>query len=240
MRVAWNKGLTKYTSPLLRKIGHNISKALTGRFLGSNHPRWKEKKEFKCFQCKKIIVCNPSKQKKFCSRQCLAIWRSENLHGKNSCNWKGGISKPYCIDCGKRIWTGFTRCKRCSRKGEKNPNWKGGTSNIRDLIRSLKEYKEWKKAVLKKCNYTCQKCGKRGGRNLDAHHFKKSYSHIVKDFLNKYNQFSPVEDRETLLRLAISHNDFWNIDNGIILCRSCHKEIENYFFKGANCAITRN
>jgi len=47
--------------------------------------------------------------------------------GKNSSNWKGGITKPKCEICGKII---TYRCKRCSKcrdkSGKNNPKWRGG------------------------------------------------------------------------------------------------------------------
>lgn len=226
--TTWNKGLTKDISPLLRQIGENISKANKGRI-------YKVRSKKICPICNNAFFLRPSisKIRKFCSRKCMGIWMSRNLKGKNSHNWKNGISKPKCIDCGKIIWIGFKRCLRCASKGKLNRNWKGGITPIRGLIHSLKEYKEWKFAILKKCNFTCQDCGKRGGRNLDVHHYPKSYSELVGEFLKQYNQFSPIEDKETLLRLAMTHQPFWDIDNAIILCRKCHQKTKNYFYKGA-------
>ena len=41
-------------------------------------------------------------------------------------------------------------------------------------------------------------------RNLEAHH-KKAFYLILEEFLQQYSQFSPIEDKETLLRLAITY-----------------------------------
>jgi len=35
---------------------------------------------------------------------------------------------------------------------------------------------------------------------------------------------NPIEDKETLVRLAISYEPFWNIDNGKTLCKICHNK----------------
>jgi transposase/5-methylcytosine-specific restriction endonuclease McrA len=67
--------------------------------------------------------------------------------------------------------------------------------------RKLLEYKLWVEAVFKRDNYTCQKCGKKG-KKLEAHHI-----------------FNWADYPE--LRYAI--------DNGITLCRECHKEFHKQF-----------
>ena len=63
--------------------------------------------------------------------------------------------------------------------------------------RRTPEYYRWRKAVYERDNYTCQKCGTRGG-NLNAHHIKP---------------FSKNKELRT------------DINNGITLCCKCHKEV---------------
>lgn len=75
------------------------------------------------------------------------------------------------VDQGKFFWERTSRDRECS------------------------SYKEWREAVYQRDDYTCQKCGQRGGK-LNAHHIK-SYA--------KYPD----------LRL--------DINNGITLCVDCHK-----------------
>lgn len=55
-------------------------------------------------------------------------------------------------------------------KGAANNKWKGGVSKIGQKLRSTPEYAKWRKAVFEKDDYTCQKCGVRGGE-LRADHF---------------------------------------------------------------------
>lgn len=45
--------------------------------------------------------------------------------------------------------------------GNKNPMWKGGITPINAKIRNSKEYADWRTAVYKRDNYTCQGCGDR-------------------------------------------------------------------------------
>ena len=54
--------------------------------------------------------------------------------------------------------------------GEKGSNWQGGKTQGQ-RIRMTAVYRKWRIAVLKKDNYTCQVCLKRGG-NLEVHHIK--------------------------------------------------------------------
>jgi 5-methylcytosine-specific restriction endonuclease McrA len=75
--------------------------------------------------------------------------------------------------------------------------WKGFNHPEQLRFRGSKEYREWKKAVIKRDNYQCQSCGKRGGK-LHGHH--------IKDF-SAYPE----------LRLEVS--------NGITLCKPCHDAI---------------
>lgn len=63
--------------------------------------------------------------------------------------------------------------------------------------RQTKEYKKWRQNVFIRDNFTCQNCGERGGR-LEAHH-KKEWAYYP--------------------------NERYNIDNGITLCKRCHKKI---------------
>ena len=116
-------------------------------------------------------------------------------------------------------------------RGSKNPHWKGGISSLHDLIRhSTSEARQWREEVFKRDNYTCQKCSDKKGHNLEAHH-KRPFAKIFSDFLKYYNQFSPFEDKETLLRLAITYKPFWDVDNGITMCEECHKEERKYVSK---------
>jgi 5-methylcytosine-specific restriction enzyme A len=81
-----------------------------------------------------------------------------------------------------------------SKKGIKNPMWKGGISPERVRIWHSLEYKLWREAVFKRDDFKCTWCNKIGG-TLNADHIQL---------------FSERPD----LRFAI--------DNGRTLCKSCH------------------
>lgn len=76
--------------------------------------------------------------------------------------------------------------------GHSIPPWERGKSNKRNTP----EYQAWRNKVFERDNYTCQKCGQKGG-TLNAHHIKsfKDYPELRTD-----------------------------VNNGITLCEKCHKE----------------
>lgn len=84
-------------------------------------------------------------------------------------------------------------------RGEKSGGWKGGVSQWRNALTSSVTYKNWRTAVFKRDNYTCQRCNERGGR-LEAHHIH------------------PVREHKNDLSI-------YDVNNGITLCKKCHKLI---------------
>ena len=102
--------------------------------------------------------------------------------------------------------------------GSKSRTWKGGVTPIHSLIRKLPEYKVWKITILGR--RFCQECR---DKCHYAHHIYP-FKNLLQDFLREYSQFSPMEDKETLVRLAITYKPFWNLTNGIALCKKCHTE----------------
>ena len=81
------------------------------------------------------------------------------------------------------------------KKGILHPNWKGGKSKRKHPFD--KRYKKWRIAVFARDNFTCLICRKVGGY-LEAHHIKS------------WADYSRLR---------------YKINNGITLCRECHKLI---------------
>ena len=131
--------------------------------------------------------------------------------------WHKGKTGVYSKDTLEKMSKG--------RRG-KIPWNKKGLRPLHDIIRRLFEYKEWRTKVFQRDNYTCQDCLAKG-KYLHAHH-KKRFAILLQEFLEEYNQFSPMEDKETLVRLATKWKPFWEIDNGETLCKDCHELTKNY------------
>ncbi len=160
------------------------------------------------YTCKSILQTG---RDKFCSKRCYSIsqkgWEPWNKGLK-----KSGMSGKHHTKESKEK----TRATLVQKKG--------GITPLHLLIRTSLENDLWIKQVFERDNYTCQECNQRGG-NLEAHH-KKDFAIILKEFLDEYDQFSPIEDKETLLRLAFKYKPFWDIDNGETLCGGCHDLIK--------------
>lgn len=118
--------------------------------------------------------------------------------------------------------------KRPEISGDRHPNWKNGRTSLWHLIRNLPESKSWRFQIFKRDNFTCQECDYRHGKILEAHHIK-SFSTLLGEFLKQFSQFSPIEDKETLARLALTYKDFWDVNNGITLCKKCHYDTQKVY-----------
>ena len=144
------------------------------------------------------------------------IWLGKNLTQKTK-------NKISLAKMGVKLSEKTKHRMSLSRKGKKHWNWQGGKSPLFKLIKSLQEYKNWRKNIFERDNYICQNCGLGGsGVYLHPHHNIKRFSVILYEFLKQYSQFSPMEDKETLIKLATTYEPFWDINNGITLCYKCH------------------
>lgn len=64
-------------------------------------------------------------------------------------------------------------CKNMHMRGEENPQWKGGTKSktFSEWLMNQADYKDWRKQVLERDNYTCQITGlTKDETQLDVHH----------------------------------------------------------------------
>lgn len=147
-----------------------------------------------CEKCKCDFTPNGNAQK-FCCRCLIKV-----------CKWCGSlfISKNrhrhqiYCSAlCRESVKIGKLAYPNIIGKRGKRPR----TYHISNRLKHGNAFdREWRRSVFERDNYTCKKCGQRGGR-LQAHHIKP-----YKEYLD--------------LR--------YDINNGQTLCVDCHKRTENY------------
>jgi 5-methylcytosine-specific restriction endonuclease McrA len=83
---------------------------------------------------------------------------------------------------------------------KRNFDFKGRKEEATKRFKRLTAYRDWRAAVFERDDYRCFDCGERGGR-LEAHH------------IYTFAKFPR-------LRLAM--------ENGITLCRECHKKTPSY------------
>ena len=110
-------------------------------------------------------------------------------------------------------------------RGDKSPWWKGGITRLGKRIRQLLEYKQWRIAVYLNHNSECAVCGCQQHIG-HAHHIRPFYK-ILSEFLYTYREYDPVKDVAILEKLAMHFGPFWDVNNGVVLCPSCHSSIKH-------------
>lgn len=116
----------------------------------------------------------------------IEIWSDKN--DKTPYEYYYGTHKKVWFKCENNIHKDYSRfineqfrdvylCPACGLqeriknmpRGENSPYWKGDSVLENRRARDSYKYDNWRKAVFEKDDYTCQCCGKRGGK-LNAHH----------------------------------------------------------------------
>jgi len=182
--------------------------------------------ESDCEICNKHIVTRDLRGQKYCSRECYFKAKSISQKGKLTPMDKFWLGKKrdaetckkisenrkgikHTEEAKKRIAIGLinrpvskeTRQKlSVSCGGNKNHFWKGGITPINRRLRETGKYKEWRKKVYERDNFTCQECNHKGGR-LNADHIKP---------------FSLYPE----LR--------FDVNNGRTLCEDCHRQTDTF------------
>jgi len=116
----------------------------------------------------------------------------------------------------KGYWLGKTRVLTSEHrlkiakalKGEKSHFWKGGITETNQIIRESSEYRQWREAVFKRDNYTCQDCG---ARTIPG---KQVF--LQADHIKPFSLFPELR---------------FEISNGRTLCLDCHKLTDTYASK---------
>ena len=134
-----------------------------------------------------------SRDAKYCSKAC---WSKRKPPVKHICDICGVVFMQYKYR--KQRFCGLA-CRDVFlsdlMSGDGSPFWRGGKMRERNEVRKLPEYKQWRKAVFARDDWTCQECG------------------IKNVYLHAHHVFSFADFPE--LRLEV-----WN---GVTLCEACHQ-----------------
>jgi len=209
----------------------------------------------KCLICKSLFYRKRNKitnkleslvnfrKRKYCSHKCYAESLKESVKGNKNPHWKGGRSsnKEYLREYKRKLYRKYHpflseedlwKIRSKAQKGRKhsketkekirqcrlkNPTryWfnkkrpemrkkvKSNWKEFRKQLRERTEYKQWIRYVFRRDNYTCQLCSRHGG-DLQAHHLLSA---------KKYPEY------------------ILETDNGVTLCKECHKELNGNWMK---------
>lgn len=160
-------------------------------------------------------------RKKYCSRPCYHKYDDRYKEGETAMGYgvkrtekqKKELSKLAVNQWKEGQFNDWLKRKRANPlRGRDHFNYRNGNGKIREKLYSLFEYKDWRTSVFKRDDYTCQKCGQRGGC-LEAHHktpFREiAEKHQFKDHLE-----------------AAKCEELFDVSNGITLCNICHGEVD--------------
>jgi hypothetical protein len=133
------------------------SRGRTRRFISGHNTRLRPHtcsvETLICPECKKEFTKDKSRRATFCSHVCANRYhlRQPKVREKlRAANLANGNRPP-------------------TMRGPDHPNWKGGITGTRARGTDQVAYKKWRRAVFARFAFTCQICGRRGGK-LSAHH----------------------------------------------------------------------
>ncbi len=106
-----------------------------------------------------------------------------------------------------------------SRTGADNHAWKGGKVSLANAIRTCYQYRVWHRDVYIQAKHTCAFCGIIPNKHNKA---ILQCDHIV--------PLHQILDNHSIITLeqAKDCNALWDISNGRILCKDCHKKTSTY------------
>ena len=221
-KLSWNKGLTKETDERIRKSSEKTkgriawNKGLKGKQTAWNKGLTKETDErVKQYGEKQQGKHLPEEQIKKLSE--INKGNTYRLGSTLTDETKRKIGKG---NTGKKHSKEWKKKRSESQIGEKCYNWQGGITPFHQSIRTNYIYRQWRDDIFTRDNFTCNICGGRGCY-LHAHHIK-SFSSIM-----RYYEITTLEE-------ALECSELWNINNGITLCKECHKKIHKKVINNVN------
>jgi hypothetical protein len=119
----------------------------------------------------------------------------------------------------------------CDSEGNVNNQLAPPSHLLKLRIRNTTQYLTWRVAVLNRDKFRCQICHTSMKDNrclrLEVHH-AKTFNDICKD-----KDVSTVEQ-------ALACKELWNLNNGVSICYSCHKDVEKLRRKLRNMFYSHN
>ena len=139
----------------------------------------------KCLICGKEFKVFPYQIKrrrgKYCSRKCFweglkghfvskeAKKKMSKMKKRNPTKYWLGKIRPEMM--GKNNPSKKPEVKK-KLSGRNHWNWKGGITPENHLVRNSTGYREWRRTIFKRDDYTCWICEERGGK-MHPHHLKR-------------------------------------------------------------------
>jgi hypothetical protein len=150
--------------------------------------------------------------RKFCSLTCKAEYQKTALRGE---------SNPYYGRTHSDESRSLISKNHFRWYGKDNPNWQGGVTELRLLVRKSKKYKQWRTEIFKRDEYRSTITGSTG--RLVVHHVR-SFQEILEEFLELHPELDPssANDRTELFKLALHHEVLWDLCNGVTMLREEH------------------
>ncbi len=178
------------------------------KHLGFNKKRY-------CVDCGVEVSCNST-------GRCLICAMKHSHYGEKNVNWSGGLRDVKCSQCGKAI-----KRQKCGVKKDNfcsitcHNEWQREAGKIRTLnnpnrrkrkvrfeARKIGVYEQWRKMVFKRDGYKCVNGCE--DKYIEAHHIK-TFDSILQEY-----------GIDTLDE-ALGCKELWDTDNGVTLCKECHK-----------------
>lgn len=150
-----------------------------------------------CGDMYEVVLSNVA-ERKYCSQDCAKSGYSKDEYVKTD------VTCQNCADS----FRGMPHRKYCSHECYSEDVYEGGRT-LAELYRGMERRRGWIESVFERDDYTCQRCGDRGGR-LQAHHTTP-----VAEIADDLECRSEVTDHEL----------FNDTSNGITLCIDCHQKI---------------
>ncbi len=109
-----------------------------------------------CPKCSTVFQVKPSLDRVVCcSRSCSRSMQPSPMKGRTM-----------SVEARSK-----QRAAKLGLRGENHWNWRGGSGSERHRAMAKDEYKQWRAAVFKRDDFTCQMCGERGA-TLHADHIR--------------------------------------------------------------------